>query len=109
MGSLGAPEIILVLVVFISLGSLILCPIWGFRAGATRAVGSTGGLLLGLFLGLLGIIIVYVLGAKKVYDPSEYFQPQSAADELQKYKQLLDSGAITEDEYNVQKSRLLNR
>ena len=107
MGTLGAPEIILILIV---LGIFVLFPVWGYRAGATRAVGSTGGLLLGLFLGVLGIIIVYAMGPAKVYDPNEYNFPfQSAADELQKYKQLLDSGAITEAEYNVQKSRLLNR
>lgn len=33
---------------------------------------------------------------------------QSVADELLKFKSLLDSGAITEDEYNVQKNKLLN-
>lgn len=34
---------------------------------------------------------------------------QSVADELLKFKSLLDAGAITEDEYNVQKTRLLNQ
>lgn len=33
---------------------------------------------------------------------------QSVADELLKFKSLLDAGAITEDEYNAQKSKLLN-
>lgn len=33
---------------------------------------------------------------------------QSAADELLKFKSLLDAGAITEDEYNAQKKKLLN-
>ncbi len=33
----------------------------------------------------------------------------SVADELLKFKNLLDAGAITEDEYNAQKSRLLNQ
>lgn len=32
----------------------------------------------------------------------------SVADELLKFKSLLDAGAITEDEYNTQKARLLN-
>ena len=106
MGSIGAPEIILIL---IALGIIVLFPVWGYRAGSTRAVGPVGGLLLGLFLGPLGIIIIYAMGAKKAYDPSDYFPPQSTADELQKYKQLLDTGAITEAEYNVQKIRLLNK
>lgn len=34
---------------------------------------------------------------------------QSVADELLKFKALLDAGAITEDEYNAQKARLLNQ
>ncbi len=33
---------------------------------------------------------------------------QSVADELLKFKSLLDAGVITEEEYNVQKSKLLN-
>ncbi|MBD5463977.1 MAG: SHOCT domain-containing protein [Lachnospiraceae bacterium] len=36
-------------------------------------------------------------------------QVQSVADELLKFKSLLDAGAITEDEYNVQKAKLLNQ
>ncbi|WP_426669333.1 SHOCT domain-containing protein [Mucilaginibacter sp. McL0603] len=107
MGSLGAPEIILILIV---LGLFALFPVWGYRAGSKRTVGPVGGLLLGLFLGLIGIIIIYCTGTTKVYDPNLYnYQDQSTADELQKYKQLFDSGAITEAEYNVQKGRLLNQ
>lgn len=34
--------------------------------------------------------------------------PSSVADELMKFKSLLDSGAITESEYNSQKEKLLN-
>ena len=33
----------------------------------------------------------------------------SVADELLKFKSLLDTGAITEDEYEEQKSKLLNK
>lgn len=33
---------------------------------------------------------------------------QSVADELLKFKSLLDAGSITEDEYNAQKAKLLN-
>ena len=41
----------------------------------------------------------------------QYAQPAvtvSAADELKKYKELLDMGAITEEEYNAKKKQLLN-
>ena len=40
---------------------------------------------------------------KKVPDASS-----SVADELMKFKNLLDIGAITEDEYNAKKKQLLN-
>ena len=65
--NIGAPEIILILIV---LGLFILFPVWGYNAGSKRTVGSVGGLLLGLFLGLIGIIIIYCTGTKTVYDPN---------------------------------------
>lgn len=72
-----------------------------------RTIGGTAGFFLGFFLGLIGLIIVLCSSRKLDFIP---FPPsRSAADELKKYKELLDSGAITEDEYNFQKSRLLNR
>lgn len=101
---MGAPEVILILIV---LGFFVLFPIWGYNAGSKRTIGAVGGLLLGLFLGIIGILIIY--STSKVDNELSYnFPNQSAADELQKYKQL-DSGAITETEYNVQKGRLLNQ
>jgi hypothetical protein len=36
-------------------------------------------------------------------------QPLSVADEIAKLKKLLDSGAITQDEYNAQKKKLLDQ
>ena len=102
---MGAPELILI---FIALFLIVIFPVWGYREGAKRSVGATGGLLLGLFLGIIGVIIVFC--TKRLDEPVyNYFQNQpSAADELHKYKQLLDNGAITEQEYNIQKGRILN-
>jgi uncharacterized membrane protein len=64
-------------------------------------------LVLGLFLNIVGIIIIYL--TKKV-DKNAHINLKSlsAIDELKKYKELLDKGAITEQEYNIQKGRILN-
>ena len=99
MGSLGAPEIILILV-------WLAFPIISANVGAKRNIGATAGFFLGLFIGIFGLIIV--LCSDKKQDLS-YFQSPSVPDQLKKYKDLLDSGAITEAEYNVQKDRLLNQ
>lgn len=95
-----------IIILFVVVGPVV-GAIWGYSAGSTRTIGSTGGLLLGLFLGFLGVLIVYCTG--KIQPAQLYhLQNQSKADELKKYKQLLDSGAITETEYNVQKAKILN-
>jgi|SRR5476651_159341 len=102
---LGTPEIILIIVV------LLLCAlpaIWGYREGEKRTTGAIGGLLLGLFLGFIGIIIIYCMPKIEEQQYHNFFA-QSPADEIQKYKQLMDSGAITEEEYNIQKAKILNR
>lgn len=101
---IGAPEIIII--GLIALFYLVF-PIWGYREGSKRTIGATLGLLLGVFLGLIGIIIVYCTPKVKE-QPFPGFQSPSKADELQKYKQLLDSGAITEEEYQTQKARILS-
>jgi hypothetical protein len=96
---MGAPELIIILLV-------IAFSAWGYRAGAKRTIGAVPGLLLGFLLSFIGIIIIYCFPLQQ----SEPFQPQaysSPADELKKYKDLLDSGAINEYEYNIQKARIL--
>lgn len=92
------PQHILLLIV------MILFSIWGFQIGKTRKIGGVGGLLLGFFLIILGIIIIYCIPKETTYN----YQSTSPADELKKYKELLDNGVITEAEYNIQKSKILN-
>jgi Short C-terminal domain len=99
------PQHIILLFIF---GFIFIGPIWGYRAGSKRTIGGGFGLILGLFLGVIGVAIVYCSN-KVDQQPFAGFAVNSAADELQKYKQLLDSGAITEAEYNIQKAKILNR
>jgi hypothetical protein len=82
-----------IIVIFIFLLSVVCCPIWGYKAGAQRTIGSIGGMVLGFFFNLLGILIVYCTKKVEKKQPDNFID---RADELQKYKQLLDSGAITE-------------
>lgn len=83
----------------------------GYSIGKTRSMGGTNGLLLGFFLSYLGVIIVAL--SSRAQPPMFYnfntksSAPSSAADELKKYKDLLDSGAISEEEYKLQKARIL--
>lgn len=102
--ALGAPEIIVILMFF---GIYAIFPVWGYVAGSKRSIGAAGGLLLGFFLSLLGIIIVYC--TRRTDYPANPFSTLSNADELAKYKRLLDSGAITDAEYQLQKEKLLHR
>lgn len=95
---------------------LILYILFGFifaiicmSVGENRDIGRTAGFWLGFFLGLIGLIIV-LCSPKIVERP--YIPPRprdSIPDQIKKYKDLLDSGAITENEYNIQKNKLLNQ
>lgn len=101
----GAPEIIIVAI--IAIGFYVLFPVWGYIEGKKRAVGPIVGLLLGAVLNIVGIIIIYCTPRVNQQSFPGFHSP-SKADELQKYKQLLDSGAITEAEYQLQKSKILS-
>jgi hypothetical protein len=46
--------------VLISIFVIVIFSMWGYRAGKTRAIGPVGGLFLGLFFNIIGIIIVYL-------------------------------------------------
>ena len=67
---------------------------------------------------MLSIIVVAIAKRSPMISPTVAEQPQakatnntherSSADELLKYKNLLDQGAITQEEYDKKKSELLN-
>jgi hypothetical protein len=83
--------------------------IWGYRAASKRKIGAGMGMLLSIIFGLLGIAIIYSSSKKddKIGERKHY-AVENAADQLKKFKDLLDRGAITEAEYNIQKEKILN-
>ena len=64
----------------------------------------------GFMLFIVAIIAVVILPDKNVQEqnnaPSQY--ARSSADELMKYKELLDKGVITQEEFEAKKSQILN-
>jgi len=91
------------------IGSFLLIPlILGYKIGAKRITGSVVGLLAGLCFSYLGVIVLYFM-PRKTWATYPQFQNYSVADEIKKFKELADSGAITEQEYQLQKVKLLNK
>lgn len=98
---MGAPETIIIFVIF---SHFFILGYLGYRLGKTRNIGSTAGMLLGLFFSLLGLLIVLLSSKKNV--PMQFFG--SPAEELKKYKDLYDNGIISEVEFNQQKAKILS-
>jgi len=94
LAALGGMELILILLAF-------LFGLAGWSVGRTRIIGGFGGALVGFFFTILGVIIIYLLPRKAP------IRIEPVTDEIKKYKELLDMGAITEDEYKTQKAKLL--
>lgn len=91
---------------------IIICAIVsGFIFGiATNVIGDKKGydtcFLWGFFLGIIGLIIILLRPNKDTSNNNENLIT-SEADELAKFKKLLDEGAITEEEYQAKKKQIL--
>ena len=102
-------------IVFTFTGVLLRCIIWGF---VTRAIVKGKGyenynswFWCGFFLGIIALIVAAckpAVNATQSYAPVPVQPQASDADELKTYKELLDSGAITQEEYEAKKKQLLN-
>lgn len=71
----------------------------GYRAGISFCAG--------FFLGLIGLVVMLVLEDKNHTKTAQTPPVESVADEIIKYKQLLDEGIITEEEFSAKKTELL--
>lgn len=95
---IGGPEIAIVLLIALWVVS-------GFIAkgiGEKKGYGAGLSFCAGFFLFILGIIIMAV-----VPDKNGKEEEVTSADALLKYKELLDAGAISQEEFDVKKKELL--
>lgn len=72
------------------------------KTGEKKGYGSTLSFCAGFFLGVIGIVIMAV-----VQDKGGANEEATSADALMKYKELLDAGAISQEEFGVKKKELL--
>jgi len=95
----------IIVLVFSILLYCIWCCIWGL---ATNSIGESKGykhcFWWGFFLGLLGLIVVACLSDNKLKNNSS--ENIEALDKLQKLK---ESGAISEQEFETSKKKLLSK
>ncbi len=109
----GAPEILVIIFIIVGLFFYFIPAFVG-----RNKRDSLGITLLNIFLGwsVLGWIgaLIWAVTSERKDAPIMYnnpFQPVAApvsnTEQLMEYKKLLDAGAITQEEYDVKKSKLL--
>ena len=91
MFGLKGPEFIIILV------PLAVCAISSGNIASKKGYSYSAYALLGLITGLIGVIVAAVLPDKRGGD----------ADTLLKYKELLEKGVITQEEFDKKKSELI--
>lgn len=89
--------------------------------GSDKSIGFWGAFLISIILSpLIGLIVVVLSNSKQDVPPTVInnnipIPPKPSNDEpaldlpdrIKKFKDLLDAGAITQEEYDIQKKRLL--
>ena len=102
---------ILMLVLAIVIGLGVAVGLAFIPASIAKRKGYSFGLwwLYGWLLFLVALIHICVIPDKNAPDPSTQTNHISTADELKKYKELLDEGALTEKEFQDKKEQLLKK
>lgn len=96
---LGLPEFLTLMVPLIA---FFICGLIAKGIGKKKGYGSVLSFCAGFFLTILGIVIMAV-----VPDKSGKEKVVTSADALLKYKQLLDAGAISQEEFETKKKELM--
>lgn len=81
--------------------------IWGLICEAAGSSKNVSGFWLGFFLGFLGLIIVLCSSPRPSKDEMENKKNFDKYDQLEKLNKLKESGAISEDEFEYEKSKIL--
>lgn len=97
--------VIIIGVIYVIPGCIMGC----ITDSMNRKKGYNSGFSWGFFLGIIGIIVVACrpFNNANTNNRTIVTQQRSMADEIAKYKQLLDSGAITQEEYEAKKKQIL--
>lgn len=93
---IGAPELAIIVAIALALAFGYFAQQFGVKKGYGQGICFAAG----LFLGFVGLIVVLLL-------PDKNEAKESNVDALLGYKQLLDSGAITQEEFDAKKKELL--
>ena len=95
---MGGAELIIMMIPALIIG--LICGFVSKSQAAKKGYSEAAFFCLGFFLGIIGLIIALVL-------PSKQSEAISNADGILKYKELLDKGVITQEEFEQKKNELL--
>lgn len=85
--------------------------IWGIAAMAIGKAKGINGFFYGFCLGFIGLIIVICMKEKepiKNEDPNTFNSNIDKYSSLEKLNELKNSGALSEEEYNLEKNKIMN-
>ena len=94
---MGGLEIVL----FVSLAIGIVCGYFSSKQAEKKGYSKGGFFCLGFFLGVIGLLVALLIPT------SGNQEATTPAESILKYKELLDRGAITQEEFEMKKRELL--
>lgn len=101
IAGMGMTEFMIIgLSIIIPLAIGLVCGFISKSQAAQKGYSEVGFFLMGFFLGIIGLIIALVI-------PARQNEALTNADGILKYKELLDQGVITQEEFEAKKNELM--